>query len=194
LENIEWLLQSGKIDVIILEDYNKGVLTFSVIKKILEAATQKKIPVAVDPKERNFWEYEGVSLFKPNLREVESVLGKEVKTREKELKRVSETIQKNLQNRITLITLSENGLYFHESGFSALFPSVKRNVADVSGAGDTVIAVVALSLALNLQPKELALLANLAGGQVVEKVGVVPVDAIELEKEFRMHEKTLAKL
>ncbi len=185
LENVSALLSSKKIDIIILQDYNKGVLSENIISAILDLARANKTPVSVDPKFRNFWKYKGVSLFKPNLKEIRGALPFPVSNEEHSLQRAANRIEENLHNGLTLITLSDGGVFARDAAGSLLVPTSKRLVADVCGAGDAVIAITSLALALGADISEIANLANLAGGQVVEKVGVVPVDLVQLKIEFR---------
>ncbi len=184
LKSLLDLLNSMTFHVMILQDYNKGVLTKNVIAQLLKEAKKRKIPVAVDPKFRNFWCYQGVDLFKPNLKEVRDALNIPVSSDAFSLRKASEMLRQRLDNRYTLITLSEKGAYIDDQTDGHLYPTHPRNVADVCGAGDTVISVAALSLALGLEMEDIARLSNLAGGQVVEKVGVVPVDKMQLQKEI----------
>ncbi len=192
-ESIAWAIDSRNFNVIILQDYNKGIFTPSFIEWIITAANAKKIPVAVDPKFQNFWSYTGAALFKPNLKEVSQALGKSVETESGSLQDAANSIRKTLQNGITLITLGAEGVFIDDKSRGQYYPASKRNVADVCGAGDAVIAVAALALALYLPAESIAELANLAGGQIVEKVGVVPVDVKKLELEYSQHQITLAK-
>jgi D-glycero-beta-D-manno-heptose-7-phosphate kinase len=184
LKSLLDLLNSMTFHVMILQDYNKGVLTKNVIAQLLKEAKKRKIPVAVDPKFRNFWCYQGVDLLKPNLKEVRDALNIPVSSDAFSLRKASEMMRERLNNRYTLITLSEKGAFIDDETGGQLYPTHPRNVADVCGAGDTVISVAALSLALGLEMEDIARLSNLAGGQVVEKVGVVPVDKMQLQKEI----------
>jgi len=184
LKSVQDLLDSRTFHVMILQDYNKGVLTKSVIGHVLAEAKKRDIPVAVDPKARNFWHYQGADLFKPNLKEVRDALQMPVHANLPSLRKAAALLRQKLDNRLTLITLSEKGAYLDDGQEARLFPTHPRNVADVCGAGDTVISIASLALALGLDLEEMALLANLAGGQVVEKVGVVPVDKAQLQQEI----------
>lgn len=181
---IKKLINTKKIDVIIFEDYDKGCINPLLIKTIVSFAKQKGIPIVVDPKKKNFMAYAGVTLFKPNLKELKEGLKIDFDhNNEKELgKVVSGFIKKqNIDN--ALITLSEKGIYIHGKRTKALIPAHIRNISDVSGAGDTVISIAALCIALKLPPELTATLANLAGGLVCEKVGVVPIDKQQLLEE-----------
>lgn len=170
--------------VIVLEDYNKGVLTEKVITGVIAQATAAAIPVAVDPKRSNFFTYRGVALFKPNLKELREGLKTEVDPADPaSVERAIDELHKRLDNRISMITLSEHGVQVKADGRSQRFPAHRRSIADVSGAGDTVIAVAALALAQHMPPAHIAQLANLAGGLVCEEVGVVPVDAERFSAE-----------
>lgn len=184
LEKVNKILSENKIDVVIFQDYNKGVLTKSLIKKVVDLARKNKIPTAVDPKKNNFWAYRNVTLFKPNLKEIKAQLSFEVSNNLESLKAAGAGIKKRLRNTASLITLSENGLYFEGQNGSQILPAHPRNVRDVCGAGDTVIAVAACGLGMELEMNVIADLANLAGGQVCEKTGVHPLDKEQLEKEY----------
>lgn len=183
-EQIKKLALSEKADVIIFEDYDKGCITADLIKSVVAFARQKNIPVVVDPKRKNFMAYSGVTLFKPNLKELKEGLKTDFDHNNiQELEKAVDGFIKK-QNIVTaLITLSEKGIYTHSLKAKALVPAHVRNISDVSGAGDTVVCVAALCLALNLPPVVIATLANLAGGLVCEKVGVVPIDKKQLLEE-----------
>jgi rfaE bifunctional protein kinase chain/domain len=183
-ETIRQILETKPVRVIILQDYNKGVLTPAIISWILETAAARHIPVAVDPKALNFWEYKNVALFKPNLKEVREALNLPVAPEKESLRNASVLIRQKLMHMQTLITLSEKGVFLDNPNFGHLYATAPRNVADVSGAGDTVISVAALGLSTGLDAHTIAILSNLAGGQVVERVGVVPVDRRQLMAEY----------
>lgn len=184
LEHVTSIVNNNKIDVIIFEDYDKGVIDKGLIEKVSALAGKKNIPVAADPKKKNFNHYKNITLFKPNLKELREGLKHDF-----EKDNISEIITAarkfNQANGIalSLITLSEKGILFCNSKEAKLIPAHVRNVADVSGAGDTVISVASLCLAAGISHESLATLANLAGGQVCEKVGVVPVDKKQLLEE-----------
>jgi len=184
LEKLKEILSETKIDIILFQDYNKGVLTKTLIKKVISIAKKKKIPTAVDPKKKNFWAYKNVNLFKPNLKEIKESLSMDIQVTESSLKQVGLQITKKLKNTYSLITLSENGLFFNDKKSANIIPAHPRHIRDVCGAGDTVIAVAACGLGMGLEMKDIAVLANLAGGQVCEKVGVHPLDKLQLEKEY----------
>jgi rfaE bifunctional protein kinase chain/domain len=181
---IRSLAASEKADVIIFEDYDKGCISEGLIKNIIAFAKQKKIPTVVDPKKKNFMSYTGVTLFKPNLKELKEGLKIDFDHGDlKELGKVVDRFIKKQEIGTALITLSERGVYTHSAKTKTLVPAHVRNIADVSGAGDTVVSVAALCLAAGLSPVATATLANLAGGLVCEKVGVVPVDKKQLLEE-----------
>lgn len=184
LERIREILDSKEIHLILFQDYNKGVLTYRIIREIILESIKRDIPTVVDPKFKNFWAYKHVSLFKPNLREIQQQLPFEIKAEMGDLRKASDYIKTQLGNQHTFITLSEQGLFFDSSGKTAIIPTQARQIADVCGAGDTVISIVALGLAASLEMPLIANLSNLAGGQVCEKVGVVPVDKAQLRKEY----------
>lgn len=183
-ELVETMLQEQRIDAILLQDYNKGVLTEKLIGQIMEAARQREIPVSVDPKRRNFWAYRRARLFKPNLKEVREGLNRPIRPTRESLQNAVSELNDRLQNDLTLITLSEHGVFIDDRHTGALYPTTPRTIADVCGAGDTVISVATLAMAAGLDAATVATLANLAGGQVCERAGVVPVDREQLRREF----------
>ena len=144
------------------------------------------MPVAVDPKKRNFFAYKGVELFKPNLKELREGLKLEIRSGDIDQVKASVIqLEKVLGNGISLITLSEHGVYAHKGTEEHAMDAHTREIADVSGAGDTVIAVAALCLAQRSGLRELAALSNLAGGLVCEHVGVMPIAPDELLAEAK---------
>jgi D-glycero-beta-D-manno-heptose-7-phosphate kinase len=190
LTKVEDILNSEKIDAIIFQDYDKGVLTESVIKRIIQFANEKKIPVTVDPKKKRFLAYKGVQLFKPNLKELREGLNITFDASSmEEFSAAVARLQDMLGAEIILVTLSEKGVYYRETTKEKSFihnqiPAHLRSIADVSGAGDTVISVAAMCLALNQPTSVIAELSNLAGGLVCEEVGVVPVNKTKLCNEM----------
>ncbi|MCZ2276456.1 MAG: PfkB family carbohydrate kinase [Bacteroidia bacterium] len=181
---IQKLMLTEKPDVIIFEDYDKGVINSEIIKYVMKIANQANIPVTVDPKKENFHHYKGVTLFKPNLKELKEGLKLDFRNFQEMLssKQVKQFAGRQ-QIKNLMVTLSEHGIYYSANGKSEIIPAHVRNISDVSGAGDTVISVASLCMALNFPPASTASLANLAGGQVCEKAGVVPVDKIQLLNE-----------
>jgi D-glycero-beta-D-manno-heptose-7-phosphate kinase len=179
------LLDTSGAEAVIFQDYNKGVLTPRVIETLLRACRDRCIPTTVDPKKANFFAYRGADVFKPNLKEVRDSANFDVKPTIESLLQADQLLRERLQHRITMITLSEKGLFLSEKAEEGhIYPTIPRNVADVSGAGDTVISVVTLGLAAGLPLPEIARLSNLAGGQVCEFSGVVPVNKEILEREM----------
>jgi len=184
LERVVQLVDSHAVEAIIFQDYNKGVLTEYVIREILDVCRQKGILSTVDPKKRNFFAFEGVDLFKPNLKEIRDSAPFPVQADLEALDRANAFLQEKLKNRMSMITLSEKGLYLNVENKGQVYPTVQRKVADVSGAGDTVISIATLALVAGINPPLLAMLSNLAGGQVCEFPGVVPVERALLEREL----------
>jgi rfaE bifunctional protein kinase chain/domain len=165
-------------NVVIFEDYNKGVLHKGNIQKFISKANALGIPTVVDPKKANFKEYKNTRLFKPNLKEMREGLNLEYANIDSldDIEKAIDTLELEMQNQHTLVTLSERGVIISDNGNYYRKPAHLRNIADVSGAGDTVIAVASLCVALDLHPSDIAELSNLAGGLVCEKRGVVPID------------------
>lgn len=184
IDSVLRMLQREKPQVLIFEDYNKGVLKENVIHRIIAHCREVGIITMVDPKKKNFLAYQGVTIFKPNLKEVREGLLLPIATASvAELMEAHELLCKQLQHEVTFITLSEKGVFVTDGTTADLIPSHIRNIADVSGAGDTVIATAALVYALSRDKHLMAAIANIAGGLVCEKVGVQPVDKAELLKE-----------
>ena len=176
LNAFENYIAAEKPAVVILEDYNKGVLTENVIKRIISLCSRHAVLTAVDPKRKNFFAYEGVDIFKPNLKEVKdglNIIREDVNI--SVLKDMHLQLQEKLKHRISLITLSEKGVFYNHQNDAAIIPTHIRSVADVSGAGDTVIAVAALVFAATADAKLMAEMANIAGGLVCEEVGTVGI-------------------
>ncbi len=178
-------LKTTEIHAVILQDYNKGVLTQNNIHAILNETRTGNIPTAVDPKKKNFFEYRNVALFKPNLKEIREALPFSVSSELASLQKAADYLRQQLTQTITMITLSDKGIFCdHVDGESFLENAVPRNITDVSGAGDTVISVAALCLALKTNVPLMTHLANLAGGRVCESAGVVPISLSELKEEY----------
>lgn len=187
LKKVQTLIQHNKIDAILFQDYNKGLLTTTLISNILALAQDYDIPTLADPKKTNFLAYHGVTWFKPNLREINEGLGLSISEKEPnvdDLLSAMQQLKKHLGNRHALITLGAKGMYYSGIKKTELVPTKIRQIADVCGAGDTVISIVALGVAAQLEPTVIVNLANIAGGQVCEKVGVVPINKIALLKEY----------
>lgn len=167
--------QIDSIDGIIIEDYNKGAVTRTVIRAVIDAANARGIPVAVDPKFNNFFEYTEVTVFKPNRREVEEALGGRLRT-PAEVEGAGRRLLEALRARNVLLTRSEEGMSLFESeGTVTHFPTTAEVVQDVSGAGDTVISTLTMALVSGASVRESCALANYAGGVVVGAVGIVPI-------------------
>ena len=169
-----------EIDGIILEDYNKGVLTKDTITEIVAVARKYGKIVAVDPKVNNFFEYKNVTVFKPNKREAEEAIGTRIRT-DADVQRAGEKLLATLQADNVLLTRGEEGMtLFEKSGGISHVPTLATNVQDVSGAGDTVISTLTMSLVGGATIHEAASLANCAASVVVGAVGIVPIQANEL--------------
>ena len=185
MQRLQAFLREIKADVLIFQDYNKGVLSLEMIQNVMTEAQKRQIPTTVDPKHKHFLDYQHATLFKPNLKEIREAVDFEVKPDLKSLERAANFLRSKLGNRLTMITLSEKGLFLSSDiEGSQIYPIQPRQIADVSGAGDTVISVASLCLAAGTDERTLALLSNLAGSQVCELAGVVPVNKKQLEREF----------
>ncbi len=190
IEKIKAYFTVSAPDVLIFEDYNKGILTERIIKELTAICREHNVVTAVDPKRKNFLSFKEVTLFKPNLKEVKEGLGLLTDTVDlASLQNMHKLLQAQLSHEISFITLSENGIFYQQGIESEQIPTHIRNIADVSGAGDTVIAVAALVYAATREIHLAAEMANIAGGVVCEEVGTVAID-----KEKLLHEcETLLK-
>jgi rfaE bifunctional protein kinase chain/domain len=185
------LLDHHKVDVVVFQDYNKGILTKDVITSVIEKANTLGVPTAVDPKLKNFKEYRNVTLFKPNLKEMREGLQMEIRLENNwEIENAANVIHRDQKVQIVFTTLSSKGVFI--SSFNSdnqperyTIPAHVRSIADVSGAGDTVISVASLALACGMKPVDLATISNLAGGLVCEEVGVVPVNVEKFNEELK---------
>ncbi|MCS7013792.1 MAG: D-glycero-beta-D-manno-heptose-7-phosphate kinase [Chloroherpetonaceae bacterium] len=178
--------QIQRIDAIIFEDYNKGVLTPSLISRITALARKHNVPVAVDPKRENFFAYQKCTLFKPNLKETSDALGEHFANTDEDAARACAALQRRLKSDYVLLTRSEKGATIY-NGTAVHIPSVALEVADVSGAGDTVIAVATMGLAAGLDILDAARIANVAAGIVCAEVGAVAVDRQKLYEQCKKH-------
>lgn len=185
ISHILTILENESIDGIIFEDYNKGVLTPKLIQKIVSWANDHDIPTTVDPKINHFFEYQKVTIFKPNLKELRDGLKRDVSpTNQNDFLEAVQNLESRLCNEMTLVTLSEHGIFVKNKAQHHFIAAHPRNITDVSGAGDTVIAVATLAKVSNANAEEIATLSNLAGGLACEKPGVVPISANQLIVEL----------
>jgi rfaE bifunctional protein kinase chain/domain len=187
LTAFEQFVTTEKPQVVIIEDYNKGVLTPNVINSVIAICKSHHIITAVDPKKKNFFAYKGVDIFKPNLKEVKEGLNISLPEVNKEqLQTIHQQLHEKLQHHISFITLSEKGVFYQNNTQSAIVPSHLRNIADVSGAGDTVIAVASLIYAATGNIPLMAKVANIAGGLVCEEVGTAAINKQKLLNECKL--------
>lgn len=184
LNQIRTILATHSINAIIFEDYDKGAISRELISEVVAEAKSRNIITVVDPKKRNFLYYKGVTLFKPNLKELREGLKIDINTSNKgELEKAAAALKEQLECDLVMVTLSELGVLMLSENGQNIIPAHIRKIADVSGAGDTVIATAALCLAAGLDEFKTAAVANLAGGLVCEHVGVVSIDKDRLLNE-----------
>lgn len=187
LSNFQQYVEKEKPHVVILEDYNKGVMTPTVIAAIIHLCKTQHIVTTVDPKKQNFFAYKGVDIFKPNLKEVIEALNiNDFEVNAKNLSLIHEKLYKELHHKVSFITLSEKGVFFEMEDQPVLIPGYIRNIADVSGAGDTVIAVASLIFAATNDMQLAASIANIAGGLVCEEVGTAAIHKDALIDECKL--------
>jgi rfaE bifunctional protein kinase chain/domain len=172
-------------DAIILQDYNKGVLTPSLIEKITSLANDKNILITVDPKFNNFFLFKDVTVIKPNRKEAEDVLGMKLRN-DDDITIAGFRILEKTNAANVVLTLSEDGIaVFEKNKPEKRMPTKAQIVADVSGAGDTVISTLTMALAAKADIIEASYLANYAGGIVCEEVGIIPIQQDKLFDTIR---------
>lgn len=187
LERVRFFIENEKPAVIIFEDYNKGVLTERLIADAIRLCKKAGVLTAVDPKRKNFFSYKEVDIFKPNLKEVKEGLNLLIEEINKEqLENIHKELCAILHHDISFITLSDKGVFYEQGKRSAIIASHLRNIADVSGAGDTVIAVASLVYAATKNVHLMAEIANIAGGLVCEEVGTVAINREKLLHECEL--------
>ena len=186
IASFEKYIQHEKPGIVILEDYNKGILSETVIEKIISLSKANNILIAVDPKRKNFFAYKQADIFKPNLHEAKeglNIISDEVS--QEMLENIHQSLFEKLHHRISLITLSEKGIFYQAGNEKEIIPTHIRSIADVSGAGDTVIAVASVVFAATGNIHLMAEMANIAGGLVCEEVGTVAIDKSKLLAECK---------
>lgn len=188
LGNIETACQTKLFNAVILQDYNKGLLTQKSIQAIVSLIQSYGIPIAVDPKEQNFFAYQKVDLFKPNLKEINKALALDLKgDDELGLKQACHQLQEQLACKSVLLTLAHNGAVAFNDDVFYHVEAHPRKVVDVSGAGDTVIAMAGLLLGLNFTIDKILFYSNLAGGLVIEERGVKALNWETWSKHFHIN-------
>ncbi len=184
IQKVKNFFDTQKPDVLIFEDYNKGLLTKRLIKEVMLLCKKYKVITTVDPKRKNFLSFKGVTIFKPNLKEVKEGLNLLTETINLDsLKEMHAVLKQHLQHKVSFITLSEKGVFYQQDRNARIIPTHIRKIADVSGAGDTVIAVASLIYAVTRNIHLAAEMANIAGGLVCEEVGTAAIN-----KEKLLHE------
>lgn len=184
LDKVKAYISLADPDVIIFEDYNKGVLTERIIHEVIELCRQAGVITAVDPKRKNFFSYKFADIFKPNLKEVKeglNLLLDEINL--PAFQNIHKELENLLHHQVSFITLSEKGVFYQQGDTSNLISSHLRNIADVSGAGDTVIAVASMVYAATKNVHLMAEVANIAGGLVCEEVGTAAINKAKLLHE-----------
>jgi rfaE bifunctional protein kinase chain/domain len=187
LQQVRSFIQTQDPNVMIFEDYNKGVLTEKIIHEVITICREAGVITAVDPKRKNFFSYQRADIFKPNLREVKeglNLLLEEINSNL--LSRIHLELKNSLEHNISFITLSDKGVFYQQDSMAHMIPSHLRSISDVSGAGDTVIAVAALVYAATKDVHLMAEVANIAGGLVCEEVGTVAIDKRRLQGECEL--------
>ncbi len=185
VNQIDVAFKKKDYDIVILQDYNKGIFTGNSIPAVLNQLNQYNTTIGVDPKLANFWEYTGVDIMKPNLQELSAILGKQVRPTVPALKQASIELEERLKNSMSVITLSEHGIFLHKGNNHLLMPAEFIDIVDVCGAGDAVIAVLSLAVAAEMPMSFTASISNMAGKIVCKHVGVVPVGIGQITTEVQ---------
>ncbi|MFK7973100.1 MAG: bifunctional heptose 7-phosphate kinase/heptose 1-phosphate adenyltransferase [Bacteroidia bacterium] len=180
---LQQLEQATGIDAVLISDYDKGMLTPSMIEAIVGWANKRSIPITVDPKFKQFYAYQNCTLFKPNLRELNEATGLSLKGSDHgAIREAALKLREEMPHILSLITLGKHGmLAIDEEGNSTHIAARLREVVDVSGAGDTTIAAATLALCAGASLVEAAELANMAAGLACDIAGVAPVSATQLQ-------------
>jgi len=192
LNHLLYIIDHEQLDAIVFEDYDKGSITPLIISQVVEKAGQMNIPTLVDPKKRNYLNYKNINLFKPNFKELKEGLNIDHITKKDYDKIFAALRVMHQEQKIDwiMVTLSELGVLMSNSKEYMRMPAKIRDISDVSGAGDTIISIAAVGLAAGLSPWLISEIANIGGGQVCEKSGVVPVDKQMLLNECQQHIST----
>ena len=187
---LNYLKSLTNLKAIIFEDYNKGLLPVEFIKRVIDFANERNIYITVDPKQENFFEYRNVNLFKPNLKEAQHALGYPLNTIEGRQRAGKDIIEK-LQCDNVLLTLGADGMMLFGKNCQTLsIPTRARQVADVSGAGDTAIATFTVAIIGGASIEEAAMISNYAAGTVCEKPGVVAIEIEDLLQTIKRNSKS----
>jgi len=169
-----------KVDFLILQDYNKGLLDQHMIQKILKEAKRYQKPVMVDPKEKNFTKYQGIKLIKPNLKEAEKLLKQKIELTNKNLKKACLKIQKKIKSDWIILTLGKHGLCIFFEGELYREHALPKKTPDVTGAGDNVICMSSLAIFHKISIQTIAELSNMSGRLACDKIGTNPINYYEL--------------
>jgi len=172
------------INCVVISDYGKGMVTNELCKFLMDRAGENSIPILVDPKGNDWEKYRGATMITPNVKELAGAAGKELANDDKEIEICGNEIRRQYDIKYLLVTRSERGMTLLSENGSYHIRSEAREVYDVSGAGDTVIATLSLALASGANLAEAAKLANIAAGIKVSKIGTAPVHFKELSEEL----------
>jgi len=177
------------VDAVLMSDYGKGVLTPAVTQHTIREAAEHGKPVIIDPKGSVYAKYRGATVLTPNKQEAAQALSMDI-TDGESLTRAGQTLLRELSCRAALVTRGEEGMsLFQNGGQESYFPAHARQIYDVTGAGDTVVATFALALAAGADYVESAILANHAAGVVVAKVGTATVSLDELRRSLASYDE-----
>lgn len=175
LRYVNQILDEHEYDICVFQDYNKGLLTERLIKELIDELRRRAVFISVDPKYDHYWAFEGVDLFKPNLKEALAALGQT--TKDDNLNALMQTTQDRLQCKTLAITLSEDGISIKKDGKNPVStPTSAISIVDVCGAGDAVLCSLSLSAFYGWSEDEMGVLGNQTGAQVCMKSGVVVVE------------------
>jgi rfaE bifunctional protein kinase chain/domain len=189
LAHVRHILENGAWQAVVLQDYDKGFLSAPLIRRTVQYCREQGLPLIADPKKRHFWDYNGVALFKPNLKELLEAFSRSQCPRpdDTDIQRLLMELRRRMPHGFTMLTLGAQGLWLASDKGVSRYPARERHVRDVSGAGDTVAAVAALCIATGVEPETMAVLCNLAGGRVCEEPGVAVISRPLLEMELDMY-------
>ncbi len=182
---LEELIEKTRIDVVLLQDYNKGIFHDHSLKNILEILEFHKVPFVVDPKLKNFWNFNEASIFKPNLKEVQDAVGGIIVDLKTYLDKASSLIREKTKAKRIIITLSELGVYINSGEEGDIIPTDIQSIVDVCGAGDAVISILSLLESESIENQQIGAFVNTVGGIVCQQHGVSNVSINELRDKMR---------
>lgn len=185
-QRFDAIIEKNSIDAVIIQDYNKGLLNKDFITHIIAECNKKNIFISVDPKFKNFNWYSGVRFFKPNLKEISEILNEKINSNKDSLVQAANKLQEIMNYDNLFITLGDKGIFFKNREKTGIIPTKKKNVIDVSGAGDVVISAATIFFLHELEIEKIAELSNIAGGLACDYLGVATITKSQLLEAIKV--------